>query len=164
MSQFLRDQASDSDEVVTTLMLDGTYLSRNFATLGPTFWQPPCGGDRKDARLAVRSVLRLTIPWQKFTVWRPFHERNDNICFSLMKSWREKQMEKSLHQFHEKKIDVRQTITSADRFLFLPSGFLLQIRQGRKTLKEKWKNLSMACYFLVDVCYLLFLSEIGHVF
>jgi hypothetical protein len=46
-------------------------------------------------------------------------------------------MEKSLHQFHEKKIDVRQTITSADRFLFLPSGFLLKIRQGRKTLKEK---------------------------
>ena len=42
MSQFLRDQASDSDEVVTPLMLDGTYLSRNFATLGPTFWQPPC--------------------------------------------------------------------------------------------------------------------------
>ena len=36
MSQFLRDQASDSDEVVTPLMLDGTYLSRNFATLGPT--------------------------------------------------------------------------------------------------------------------------------
>jgi len=30
MSQFLRDQASDSDEVVTPLMLDGTYLSRNF--------------------------------------------------------------------------------------------------------------------------------------
>ena len=42
MTQFLRDQASDSEEVVTPLMLDGTYLSRNFATLGPTFWQPPC--------------------------------------------------------------------------------------------------------------------------
>ena len=41
MSQFLRDQASDSDEVVTPLMLDGTYLSRNFATLGPTLCQPP---------------------------------------------------------------------------------------------------------------------------
>ena len=41
MSQFLRDQASDSDEVVTPLMLDGTYLSRNFATLGPLTWQPP---------------------------------------------------------------------------------------------------------------------------
>ena len=35
MSQFLRDQDSDSEEVVTPLMLDGTYLSRNFATLGP---------------------------------------------------------------------------------------------------------------------------------
>ena len=29
MTQFLRDQASDSEEVVTPLMLDGTYLSRN---------------------------------------------------------------------------------------------------------------------------------------
>jgi hypothetical protein len=28
-------QASDSEEVVTPLMLDGTYLSRNIATLGP---------------------------------------------------------------------------------------------------------------------------------
>ena len=35
MTQFLRDQASDSEEVVTPPMLDGTYLSRNFATLGP---------------------------------------------------------------------------------------------------------------------------------
>ena len=42
MTQFLRDQASDSEEVVTPLMLDGTYLSRNFATLGPLTWQPPC--------------------------------------------------------------------------------------------------------------------------
>jgi len=41
MTQFLRDQASDSEEVVTPLMLDGTYLSRNFATLGPLTWQPP---------------------------------------------------------------------------------------------------------------------------
>ena len=31
----LRDQAIDSEEVVTPLMLDGTYLSRNYATLGP---------------------------------------------------------------------------------------------------------------------------------
>ncbi len=35
MTQFIREQASDSEEVVTPLMLDGTYLSRNFATLGP---------------------------------------------------------------------------------------------------------------------------------
>jgi hypothetical protein len=42
MTQFLRDQASDSEEVVTPLMLDGTYLSRNFATLGPLTCQPPC--------------------------------------------------------------------------------------------------------------------------
>ena len=42
MTQFLRDQAIDSEEVVTPLMLDGTYLSRNFATLGPMIRQPPC--------------------------------------------------------------------------------------------------------------------------
>jgi hypothetical protein len=46
MTQFLRDQASDSEEVVTPLMLDGTYLSRNFATLGPLTWQPPSLKDR----------------------------------------------------------------------------------------------------------------------
>ena len=31
-NQFLRDQASDREEVVTPLMLDGTYLSRNYVT------------------------------------------------------------------------------------------------------------------------------------
>ena len=41
MTQFLRDQVNDSEEVDTPLMLDGTYLSRNFATLGPLYWQPP---------------------------------------------------------------------------------------------------------------------------
>ena len=40
--QFLRDQASDREEVVIPLMLDGTYLSRNYATLGPMIRQPPC--------------------------------------------------------------------------------------------------------------------------
>ena len=33
--QFPRDQASDSGEVVTPFMQDGTYPTRNFATLGP---------------------------------------------------------------------------------------------------------------------------------
>ena len=33
MTQFLRDQASDSEEVVTPLMLDGTYLSRKSDTV-----------------------------------------------------------------------------------------------------------------------------------
>lgn len=43
MTQFLRDEGSDSEEVITPLMLDGTYLSRNFATLGPFLTlQPPC--------------------------------------------------------------------------------------------------------------------------
>ena len=34
-------------------MLDGTYLSRNFATLGPLTWQPPC-----DSR--SMSLMRLS--------------------------------------------------------------------------------------------------------
>ena len=42
MTQFLRDQGSDSEEVVTPLMLDGTYLSRNFATLGPSSLTAAC--------------------------------------------------------------------------------------------------------------------------
>ena len=42
MTQFLWVQASDREEVVTPLMLDGTYLSRNYATLGPMIRQPPC--------------------------------------------------------------------------------------------------------------------------
>ena len=41
MTQFHRDQASDSEEVVTSFMQDGTYSSRNFATLGPLTLQPP---------------------------------------------------------------------------------------------------------------------------
>ena len=55
MTQFLRDQASDSEEVVTPLMLDGTYLSRNFATLGPMIRQPPCD-------LNKDKVLRQFLP------------------------------------------------------------------------------------------------------
>jgi len=30
----MRDQENDSEEIVWPLMQDGTYLSRNFATLG----------------------------------------------------------------------------------------------------------------------------------
>ena len=41
MTQFHRDQARDSEEVVTSFMQDGTYSSRNFATLGTL--QPPFG-------------------------------------------------------------------------------------------------------------------------
>ena len=37
--QFLREKEYESEEVVTPLMLDGTYLSRNIATLGP-FGEP----------------------------------------------------------------------------------------------------------------------------
>eukprot|EP00415_Alexandrium_ostenfeldii_P000897 UN0897 len=47
MTQFLKDRASDSEEVVTPLMPDGTYLSRNSATLGPMIRQPPCESNHK---------------------------------------------------------------------------------------------------------------------
>jgi hypothetical protein len=60
MTQFLRDQGSDSEEVVTALMLDGTYLSRNFATLGPSHWQPPC--DSMAVRKREPRVQGIKVP------------------------------------------------------------------------------------------------------
>jgi len=59
MTQFLRDEGSDSEEVITPLMLDGTYLSRNFATLGPFLTlQPPCD--------SIRSSLHcVPIEWNE---------------------------------------------------------------------------------------------------
>jgi len=57
MTQFLREQASDSEEVVTPLTLDGTYLSRNFATLGPLTWQPPCAA----AMVRLRSGSKILV-------------------------------------------------------------------------------------------------------
>ena len=67
MTQFLRDQISDSEEVVTPLMLDGTYLSRNFATLGPLTSQPPCeeNGVAAVAVLAVNPLIRLLLTASK---------------------------------------------------------------------------------------------------
>ena len=61
MTQFLRDQASDSEEVVTPLMLDGTYLSRNFATLGPL--TRAAAGVIKDDSISERPrMTRLNLP------------------------------------------------------------------------------------------------------
>ena len=38
------EMKQDNEEVITPLMLDGTYLSRDFATLGPFLTlQPSCG-------------------------------------------------------------------------------------------------------------------------
>ena len=65
MTQFLRDQASDSEEVVTPLMLDGTYLSRNFATLGPL-----------DTRLLIR-----------FTNEKTFWKLLEKACDSRVKTF-----------------------------------------------------------------------------
>ena len=69
------------EEVVTPLMLDGTYLSRNFATLGPMIRQPPC-----DLKLFFHffSISRITIPLssisslplETFGKWKEKKERN----------------------------------------------------------------------------------------
>ena len=79
MSQFLRDQASDTDEVVTPLMLDGTYLSRNFATLGPLIGQPPCVWNLHEA--AGPAVIRLQLfdrpPIKEETCGRHVHEEEE---------------------------------------------------------------------------------------
>ena len=57
MTQFLRDQASDNEEVVTPIMLDGTYLSRNLATFGPlTFPAAVCDLSLRFIVAAVCSV------------------------------------------------------------------------------------------------------------
>ena len=63
MTQFLRDQASDSEEVDTPLMLDGTYLSRNFATLEPLTYSRHMFSYRAPLALAAGSFgSRLEIP------------------------------------------------------------------------------------------------------
>ena len=49
---FLRDQASDSEEVVTPLMLDGTYLSRNSLSK----WRLTTGGG-EDGWLVLTVLL-----------------------------------------------------------------------------------------------------------
>ena len=52
MTQFHRDQAYDGWEVVSPFMQDGTYRSRNSATLGPLTSPPPCAlGRRREAGL-----------------------------------------------------------------------------------------------------------------
>ena len=55
MTQYHRDQASDSEEVVTSFMQDGTYSSRNFATLGTL--QPPFGLDDAAADLLCGRLM-----------------------------------------------------------------------------------------------------------
>ena len=81
MTQFLRDQASDSEEVVRPLMLDGTYLSRNFATLGPLTWQPPCNQEPY-LRLSMEELSGgpLFFSWQPPDQW---------VCSSWKWKWKE---------------------------------------------------------------------------
>ena len=50
-------------QVVTPLMLDGTYLSRNYATLGPMIRQPPCESLLR--RHSSLSFLTFYLPNQK---------------------------------------------------------------------------------------------------
>ena len=53
--QFHRDQASDSGEVVTPFMQDGTYPTRNFATLGPVLTYSRLSLDRREQTASRRS-------------------------------------------------------------------------------------------------------------
>lgn len=67
MTQFLRDEGSDSEEVLTPLMLDGTYLSRNFATLGPFLTlQPPCLAPSIGSQ--VRSFSCRSLPYHSLSL------------------------------------------------------------------------------------------------
>ena len=61
MTQFHRDQASDSEEVATSFMQDGTYSPRNFATVGTL--QPPFGN-----RFSAVSELTKKIGFQTAAV------------------------------------------------------------------------------------------------
>jgi len=85
MTQFLRDQASDSEEVVTPLMLDGTYLSRNFATLGPLIGQPPCGCPRSDEQKDDDRLVMAEPEAEPVIRPRPptAHQRENQLSWSL---------------------------------------------------------------------------------
>ena len=90
MTQFLRDQASDREEVVTPLMLDGTYLSRNFATLrtvnltaavflscGGKMWM---SGEMTTGPLPRRTRIRSRARSRHVTAAIFFHNPVFNIC------------------------------------------------------------------------------------
>ena len=55
----MREEAGDSEEVVTPLMLDGTYLSRNFATLGPVLRDSR--REKKDKKIVDTAVIMLSL-------------------------------------------------------------------------------------------------------
>ena len=105
MTQFLRDQASDSEEVVTALMLDGTYLSRNFATLGPLTWQPPCSRGMK---------------W--IGGWMVSASKGRNNSAKL--TWREKRMKKA----RRKSVGREYAENCSGPTLSLPTGLALVSR------------------------------------
>ena len=66
----MRDQVNDSEEVDTPLMLDGTYLSRNFATLGPISWPTVSifNGKGKNAR-TVETLSYAYNPIIRKEIW-----------------------------------------------------------------------------------------------
>jgi len=51
----LRDQAIDSEEVVTPLMLDGTYLSRNFLREKTHASSPSTGGKTHEKTSVIQT-------------------------------------------------------------------------------------------------------------
>ena len=74
MTQFHRDQASDSEEVATSFMQDGTYSPRNFATLGTL--QPPFGNSTR-AIVECYSFIKLS----------PSHVLYYGVSFTVEIEW-----------------------------------------------------------------------------
>jgi len=65
--QFRWANAGDSKEVVTPFMHDGTYPSRNFATLGPSELQPPFTVG--SIRSLKTSPIYFTVPGRRQTLY-----------------------------------------------------------------------------------------------
>ena len=128
MTQFLRDQASDSEEVVTPLMLDGTYLSRNFATLGPLIRQPPCDsffpaaaqGQLNGNSLAARKKI-------------PMKERSSRKNCWSKNSW------KSFRVSQRKEREERKKDEREKPLLFKRHKVGNSRKSSWKSLMRKWK-------------------------
>jgi len=57
--QFRKNNIGDSGAVVTPFMQDGTYPSRNFATLGPSGLRPPFTGIYKNSNTILFYLAAL---------------------------------------------------------------------------------------------------------
>ena len=89
MTQFLRDEASDSQEVVLPLMLDGTYLSRNFVFLEvlAIIFNHIISNQIK----FIWFFICLSITTYTTLIWRSHHDTNNptgwNLCLVLLNVW-----------------------------------------------------------------------------